>query len=64
MIKPADQFLLCALNNGQFLGWVLSSNSLENQPGHPAEISTVCMHQNFVLSADTRGVVQIRDWAN
>ena len=27
-IAPNENFLICALNDGQFLGWDLSSNSL------------------------------------
>ena len=29
-----EQYIICALSNGKYLGWNLSSNSFDDCPGH------------------------------
>lgn len=57
-----DQYIICALQNGKFLGWNLGQNTFDDSPGHDkGEINTVLKHISYILSADTSGTVQIRD---
>lgn len=61
-IKGNDSFLICALSNGKFLGWMLDTNSFQEQEGHlNSPITAILRHQSFVLSADGSGKVQVRD---
>ena len=57
-----DQYVICSLQNGNYLGWNLSTNSFDDSPGHDnSEITTLLKHMSFILSADKIGNIQIRD---
>lgn len=51
------------MEDGSFLGWTLTSNSLDKVSGHNAPISELISYMTFILSADVQGNIQIRDLA-
>lgn len=55
-------FLVIGLDNGIITGWNLSSNSFNNIEAHQGgAIMVIKMHGNYLITADRKGIIQIRD---
>ena len=49
--------------NGKFMGWSLNANQVDTIDGHGENkiVQSIISHEQFVLSADNQGTIQIRD---
>jgi hypothetical protein len=59
MMSPT--FLIIGLENGTYHGWNLSNNSFDSIPAHTKGVTTLTKFENFLISGDREGNIQIRD---
>lgn len=61
MAAVSPDFLVIGLDNGSIAGWTLSSNNLAYIPAHTqGAIITMKKHNDFLISGDRTGHIQIR----
>uniref|UniRef100_A0A7S3CJ78 Uncharacterized protein n=1 Tax=Strombidium rassoulzadegani TaxID=1082188 RepID=A0A7S3CJ78_9SPIT len=66
MIAPTDSFIMGGMQDGNFMGLNLQNNGLDKLSGHSngKPVSSLIHFQNYVISADEDGDIQIRDIAS
>lgn len=62
MMNPT--FAIIGLENGSYHGWNLSNNTFDSIPAHKKGVTTLEKYENFLLSGDREGGIQIRDLNN
>lgn len=65
-IIPVNQdFLVCGMSDGSFMGWDLASDQKIPTAGHAGQnlrITSLSQHATCILSADNAGTIQVRDF--
>lgn len=54
-------FLIAGVDNGQFVGWMLTQDKMEAFPAHQASITSVVQHENVLVSGDFNGSILVHN---
>ena len=65
MLQSGEDLLVGTLMNGKFMGWKILANQVDLIDGHGENkiVQAIMSHEQFVLSADSSGIIQVRDQA-
>lgn len=64
MQLTSPTFLVAGLSTGAFVGWNLQTNSLDMLPAHQTAVTTLMLHNQFLVSGDACGFVKVFDISN
>lgn len=62
MMNPS--FAIIGLDNGSYHGWNLSNNTFDSIPAHQKGVTALFRYDNYLLSGDREGGIQVRDINN
>ena len=65
MIPVNQDFIVCGMSDGKFLGWDLASDQKTPVDGHAGpnlSITSLSQHGTCILSSDNTGSMQVRDF--
>ena len=56
-----NNVIIAGLNDGSMSVWNLNDNTLNSMPAHPCAITALFRHNQFLISGDAQGNIQVRD---
>ena len=64
MQLTSPTFIVAGLSNGCFAGWNLQTNQMDEFKAHEYPVTSLHLHQTFLVSGDSNGIVKVFDTSN